>query len=232
MRLTPGPGRFDTFGPAKALLNWPIEKVPQRELVGIVDFPVAVAARPARERPRCGCIGTATTTVGRGAQPQRRVRDRRGADPARPRLRSHFIADWLRSDKNQPPEYPFPIDTERARARQALYAEYCAGCHGARRTRFLGRQGRHGRADREYPHRSVPPRQLHACARGGAGQSVRRLSRRTFFAFPQDRRLRQPAARRHLAARAVSAQRLGPDRARPARTGRKPAKNLLSRLSM
>ena len=37
--VTPGPGRFDTFGPEKALLNWPPEKVPPAQSTGIVDFP-------------------------------------------------------------------------------------------------------------------------------------------------------------------------------------------------
>src|SRR6185295_8234953 len=34
-----GPGRFDTFGPEKALLNWPQESLPRSQTVGIVDFP-------------------------------------------------------------------------------------------------------------------------------------------------------------------------------------------------
>jgi len=29
--VTPGPGRFDTFGPEKALLNWPLELVPPQQ---------------------------------------------------------------------------------------------------------------------------------------------------------------------------------------------------------
>src|SRR3546814_12508709 len=29
-----GPGRFDTFSPAKALLNWPLEKIPAEEKIG------------------------------------------------------------------------------------------------------------------------------------------------------------------------------------------------------
>jgi hypothetical protein len=34
-----GPGRFDTFNPAKALLNWDFEKIPEAERIGVVDFP-------------------------------------------------------------------------------------------------------------------------------------------------------------------------------------------------
>ena len=34
-----GPGRTDTFNPAKTLLEFPLEKLPTRELVGLCDFP-------------------------------------------------------------------------------------------------------------------------------------------------------------------------------------------------
>ncbi len=133
---TPGPGRFDTFGPAKALLNWPIEKLPPRESVGIVDFPslwlqgprAAAAMRlhwdgnndSVEERNRSAAFGT-------GAVPT--LIDRKSL---------RFIADWLRSDKNQPPKYPFPIDAELAARGKPLYAEYCADCHGASGRDFSG----------------------------------------------------------------------------------------------
>src|SRR5690606_8199840 len=39
MQTESGPGRFDTFGPAKALLNWRFETLPRREMVGVNDFP-------------------------------------------------------------------------------------------------------------------------------------------------------------------------------------------------
>ena len=39
--------------------------------------------------------------------------------PTLDRNRSNFIADWLLSDANQPPKYPFPIDAELAGTRQA-----------------------------------------------------------------------------------------------------------------
>jgi hypothetical protein len=134
--VTPGPGRFDTFGPAKALLDWPIEKVPPRESVGIVDFPsrwlqgprAAAAMRlhwdgnndSVEERNRSAAFGS-------GAVPTLLDRDS-----------LHFIADWLRSEKNQPPKYPFPIDAERAGRGKVLYAEYCADCHGASGRDFSG----------------------------------------------------------------------------------------------
>ena len=134
--VTPGPGRFDTFGPAKALLNWPIEKLPPRETVGIVDFPSLWVQGPradakmrlhwdgnndsVEERNRSAAFGT-------GAVPTLIDRDS---------LR--FIADWLRSDKNLPPKYPFPIDAELAARGKVLYGEYCADCHGASGRDFSG----------------------------------------------------------------------------------------------
>src|SRR5437016_3672100 len=42
-----------------------------------------------------------------------------------------FIANWLRSDANQPPKYPLPIDSAIADRGKALYGEYCSACHGA-----------------------------------------------------------------------------------------------------
>ena len=50
-----------------------------------------------------------------------------------------FIANWLRSDANQPPKYPFEIDAELAERGKPLYAEYCAACHGANGRDFSGR---------------------------------------------------------------------------------------------
>src|SRR3954463_8351087 len=119
--VTPGPGRFDTFGPAKALLNWPIEKVPPQEAVGIVDFPslwlqgprAAAAMRrhwdgnndSVEERNRSAAFGS-------------------GAVPALlDRASLRFVADWLHSENNQPPKYPVSIDAERAGRGKGLYAE-------------------------------------------------------------------------------------------------------------
>ena len=68
-------------------------------------------------------------------------------------------------------------------------------------------------------HRSPPARLLHVRPGGQPGDALRRLSAWRFTPFPQDLRLRQHAARRPVAARAVSAQRLGADAARSARAG-------------
>jgi hypothetical protein len=134
--VTPGPGRFDTFGPEKALLNWPFEHLPGRQSVGIVDFPSlwlqgARAARKMRlhwdgnnddveERNRSAGFGT-------------------GAVPTNvDRQSMKFIAEWLRSAANHPPDYPFKIDAGLAERGKPIYLEYCAGCHGVSGQDFSG----------------------------------------------------------------------------------------------
>jgi hypothetical protein len=132
----PGPGRFDTFNPEKALLNWPFELLPAREAVGIVDFPSLWLQGPreeqhmhlhwdgnndfVEERNRSAAFGT-------GAVPT--TLDRKSLK---------FIANWLRSDANEPPRYPFPIDPARAETGKQLYAQHCATCHGASGRDFNG----------------------------------------------------------------------------------------------
>ncbi|HZN31701.1 MAG TPA: hypothetical protein VFB88_20265, partial [Xanthobacteraceae bacterium] len=135
--VTPGPGRFDTFNPAKALLNWNFEHLPPRESVGIVDFPSLWLQGPradagmhlhwdgnnvsVEERNRSAAFGS-------GAVPTTLDRDS---------LKT--IANWLRSDKNVPPKYPFSIDTTLVERGKPLYAEYCAACHGTDGRNFSGR---------------------------------------------------------------------------------------------
>ena len=131
----PGPGRFDTFGPEKALLNWPLEELPPRQTVGVVDFPSLWLQGPREgmelhwdgnnnsleERNRSASFGT-------GAVPTT-------AD----RTSLTFIANWLRTPANQPPAYPFPIDRALADRGSVVYAEYCANCHGKDGRDFTGK---------------------------------------------------------------------------------------------
>jgi hypothetical protein len=134
MQTEAGPGRFDTFGPAKALLNWRFEDLPRREMVGVNDFPSLWLQGPraamwlhwdgnnndVEERNRSAAFGT-------------------GAVPAHiDRESLAFIAGWLRSDGNRPPPYPFPIDQALAARGEPLYARYCADCHGASGDDFSG----------------------------------------------------------------------------------------------
>ena len=124
-----GPGRFDTFNPPKALLGFPMDKLPQREWAGVVDFPSIwlQGQRQARhmhlhwdgnnddvrERNRSAAFGT-------GAFP-----------PTLDRASIARTEAWLLDDsRNVPPPYPYPIDHDIARRGAALYADHCATCHG------------------------------------------------------------------------------------------------------
>jgi hypothetical protein len=131
-----GPGRFDTFNPEKALLNWRFEHLPRREMVGIVDFPSLWLQGPranmslhwdgnndsVEERNRSAAFGT-------GAVPSLIDRDS-----------MKRVAGWLRTPGNAPPPYPFPIDDAKAARGKPLYAQYCAACHGADGRNFAGAQ--------------------------------------------------------------------------------------------
>ena len=153
----PGPGRFDTFNPEKALLNWPFELLPEGENVGIVDFPSLWLQGPreerhmhlhwdgnndfVEERNRSAAFGT-------GAVPT--TLDRESLK---------FIANWLRSDANAPPKYPFQVDPVRAGTGKELYAQFCASCHGASGRDFSGGpNGRVGQVDPIHHIRTDPCR--------------------------------------------------------------------------
>ena len=45
-----GPGRTDTFNPAKTLVNYPLEKMETREIVGLCDLPSIWLQGPRRDR--------------------------------------------------------------------------------------------------------------------------------------------------------------------------------------
>ena len=134
--VAPGPGRFDTFGPEKALLNWPLELLPPRQTTGVVDFPSLWLQAPREgmhlhwdgnndsleERNRSASFGT-------GAVPTT-------AD----RASLSVISAWLRSPANQPPSYPFPIDRTLADRGKPIYEQYCASCHGKNGRDFSGQR--------------------------------------------------------------------------------------------
>lgn len=130
----PGPGRFDTFGPAKALLNWPLDRLPPRERIGIVDFPSLWLQGP-REGMQLHWDGNNISVDERN----RSAAFGSGAVPTTiDRQALAFTAAWLRSDANAPPPWPFEIDRARAARGQALYARHCAACHGASGRDFSG----------------------------------------------------------------------------------------------
>lgn len=119
-----GPGRVDTFNSAKVLFNFPMDRLPARELVGPSDFPSIWNQRAKRgmqlhwdgnnsmteERNKNAAFGTGTT-------------------PPTIDLAAIGRIESLLLDA-KPPQYPLPIDAALAARGAPIYAEYCAACHG------------------------------------------------------------------------------------------------------
>ncbi|MBA3544491.1 MAG: cytochrome c [Chthoniobacterales bacterium] len=130
-----GPGRTDTFNPAKTLVNYPLEKMETREIVGICDLPSIWLQGPRRDRDmELHWDGN-----------QRKMEERNknasfgtGAFP--PTIDLHGlgrIEQWLLD--LEPPKYPFPINEPLRAQGEKVYAEYCADCHGKNGRDFAGR---------------------------------------------------------------------------------------------
>lgn len=172
-----GPGRVDTFGPEKALLNWPFESLPAREMTGVSDLPSLWLQAPraasgmhlhwdgnndsVEERNRSAAFGT-------------------GAVPAvadRPALK--VMTDYLRSAANRPPAYPFPIDASLAARGRTLYGEYCADCHGASGRDFSG--GKVGQVDPIEHIRTDP------CRLDNYTEQLTREQGNLYAAYPDER---------------------------------------------
>ena len=189
----PGTGRIDTFTPYKALIfGFPDSR---NFAVGNADFPSIWNQGP-REGMQLHWDGNNTSVHERNISAAIGA----GATPTSldfPRLKR--IEDWLRTFPA--PTYPWKIDEALARKGEPLYVQHCAACHGVLKGgKFEGelrRQGRPDRPDQDRPRaaRFVHPRpgRQPVHPRRGTGLAVP--------ALPQDERLRQPAARRHLGPR-------------------------------
>ena len=133
-----GPGRYDTFSSAKALFNWPIEKIPQSERVGVVDFP-SIWLQAQRDGMQLHWDGNNTKLSER----DRSAAFGTGATP--PLLDREYLLGveaWLAD--LEPPPFPVPIDGAKAEAGQTIYAQNCALCHGSNGRDFAPGQGRLG----------------------------------------------------------------------------------------
>lgn len=133
-----GPGRVDTFNAAKVLFNIPVSRLPAEELRGTSDFPSIWLQGPKKirddgqpmqlhwdgnntateERNKSAAFGTGTTP------------------PTLDTAAIGRIEEWLLA--LAPPAYPFPVDEALAEQGAPIYAEYCAGCHGANGRDFAG----------------------------------------------------------------------------------------------
>ncbi len=123
-----GPGRFDTFNPAKALLNWNFNDLPEAELIGVVDFP-SVWMQGQKEGMQLHWDGNNTkvsernrsAAFGTGATP-----------PLLDRASLARMEAWLAVA--EPPRFqdvfPAQFDEGLAAEGSAIYAGECAACHG------------------------------------------------------------------------------------------------------
>jgi hypothetical protein len=121
-----GPGRYDTFNPNKALLNFPLDQLPEKEWIGVVDFP-SIWLQGQREEMHMQLHWDGNNTsvdernrnaaFGTGARPP--TLDR----PSLARTRK-----WL--ETHEPPAYPFGLNQELADKGKPIYGKYCAECHG------------------------------------------------------------------------------------------------------
>jgi hypothetical protein len=128
-----GPGRVDTFNPPKVLLNFPMDKIPTNEWVGLCDFPSLwhQAKRKGmqlhwdgnnssvEERNRSAAFGT-------GAIP-----------PTLDRASLRRTEAWL-YERAIPLRYAFATNSALVAKGEPLYQQYCARCHGKSGTDFSG----------------------------------------------------------------------------------------------
>jgi hypothetical protein len=131
-----GPGRFDTFSPAKALLNWPLERIPERERIGVVDFP-SIWLQAQRDGMQLHWDGNNTkleernrsAAFGTGALP-----------PILDRESVKRVEEWL-LDLAPPPfaeTFPGQVDEALLPRGQEVYEAECAACHGQNGRDFAG----------------------------------------------------------------------------------------------
>ena len=195
---------------------------PRREKNGALGFPVDLAAAAAQGH--AAALGR-QQHGGRGAQQERRLRHRHHAADDRPRRdRSHRgVAPDARAA-----EVPLSDRRGQGRPRGGDLRASLRDLPRRERPRLFRRARGQGDADPRHRHRPAPARSLHLRSRREPVDALRGLSV-ALQAFPQDLRLREHAARRRVAARAVPAQRLGAEPARPARARREAAEGLLSR---
>lgn len=131
-----GPGRFDTFSPAKALMAWPFENIPAHERIGVVDFPSVWLQDKKRhmwlhwdgnnnkleERNRSAAFGTGANFPNLDRESVKR------------------IETWLLTAR--PPDFATTlgkkIDQAKAAHGETLYVGLCADCHGLSGTDFTG----------------------------------------------------------------------------------------------
>ncbi len=131
-----GPGRTDTFTPAKTLLEFPLEKLQTKELVGLCDFP-SVWMQGQRKEMKLRAHWDGNNSL----MEERNKSAAFGTGTFPPTIDLKLLGrveEWLLT--KQPPPYPFAIDQTRAAQGAPIYAQYCASCHGKDGRDFSGEQ--------------------------------------------------------------------------------------------
>lgn len=129
-----GPGRVDTFNSAKALFNYPIERLRNDELLGAADFPTIW--NQAKKQ------GMQLHWDGNNDRVEERNLNASFGTGATPRLIDHDaiarIQAW--NATATPPAFSeyFAIDHQLATRGKAIYESYCADCHGLSGSDFSG----------------------------------------------------------------------------------------------
>lgn len=119
-----GPGRVDTFNPYKTLqFNFPMDQLPEQELIGTADFPVIWAQKP-REGLQLHWDGDNTSVDERNLSAALGA----GVTPTTVDLDGiKRVADWLW--ELPPPVYPYPVDVDLAEKGSQVFEQSCASCH-------------------------------------------------------------------------------------------------------
>ena len=129
-----GPGRTDTFNPAKTLLEFPLEKLETRELVGLCDFP-SIWLQGLRKQKNLHAHWDGNNSL--MEERNKSASFGTGAFPPTIDLKQLArVEQWLLT--KEPPKYPFVIDAQLSTQGEKLYAEYCASCHGRNGRDFNG----------------------------------------------------------------------------------------------
>ncbi|MDO8312448.1 MAG: cytochrome c [Sideroxyarcus sp.] len=123
-----GPGRFDTFSPAKALLNWPLDDLDPKERIGVVDFP-SIWLQGKKKGMQLHWDGNNTSVEERN----RSAAFGTGATPTTLDSESILrIEDWLLTEPPPLMEEILGIRMDEAKVEggKKIYAAVCANCHG------------------------------------------------------------------------------------------------------
>jgi RoxA-like, cytochrome c-like/Cytochrome c len=131
-----GPGRFDTFSPANALLNWNFEHLQENERIGVVDFP-SIWLQKKKEGMHLHWDGNNTNVQERN----RSAAFGTGATPAiLDRASIRLMEKWL--ENAEPPKFvdlfPGQLDSARATRGAEIFKDNCAACHGKDGRDFSG----------------------------------------------------------------------------------------------